>query len=90
MRRWREVALERRISPPRQRLALALWGWLARRARIYRAVAAATAGVLSHLAGRRGRFRRMPFAAAWTATRDLPAPEGGTFVGLWHKRKDRS
>ena len=90
MRRWREVALERRISPPRQRLALALWGWLARRARIYRAVAAATAWVLSHLAGRRGRFRRMPFAAAWTATRDLPAPEGGTFVGLWHKQKDRS
>ena len=31
----------------------------------------------------RGRFRRFPLAGGWTAHRDLPAPQGGTFVGQW-------
>ena len=86
MRRWREVALKRRIVPAKQRVLLALWGWLARRPGLYHAVTAGLAGLGGWLGRRRGRFRRLPFAAAWTGARDLPAPEGATFIGQWRRR----
>jgi L-lactate dehydrogenase complex protein LldF len=42
--------------------------------------------MLARLAGDRGRFSALPFAGAWTDTRDLPAPEGETFQALYKKR----
>ena len=41
--------------------------------------------MLATLGRRRGRFRRLPLAGGWTAARDMPAPEGGTFVERWHR-----
>ncbi len=86
LRRWRERAHRSGLSPSRSRLALAAWGWLARRPAVYGLVMRAAIGVLGVMAGRRGRFRRLPFAGAWTTTRDLPAPEGGTFMTRWRAR----
>jgi L-lactate dehydrogenase complex protein LldF len=43
-------------------------------------------GLLGRFAGGRGRFRKLPFAQAWTASRDLPAPQGGTFMDQWQRR----
>jgi len=38
--------------------------------------------------GRRsGAFRSLPLAGGWTLTRDLPAPEGGTFQAQWRARR---
>ena len=34
-------------------------------------------------------FRRLPLAGGWTSARDMPAPEGGTFVERWHKDRLR-
>ena len=44
------------------------------------------APLLARLARNRGRFSALPFAGAWTNTRDLPAPEGETFQALYKKR----
>ncbi|MEJ2654073.1 MAG: DNA polymerase, partial [Acidihalobacter sp.] len=74
-----------RIVPPRQRLALQAWVWLASRPGLYRPVVRVGVGLLRLLAGRRGRLRSLPLAGAWTQARDLPAPQGGTFIDAWHK-----
>ena len=83
MRRWRAEEFTRRLTPPRQRWALAFWSWMVRRPHLYRLAARAAARILALAAGRRGRLRHLPGAGGWTQGRDLPAPEGGTFQSQW-------
>jgi len=83
LRRWRERAYRSGLQPVRPRVALAVWGWLARRPVLYRLVTRWVIGAMVAMAGRRGRFRRLPLAGGWTDARDLPAPEGGTFIDRW-------
>ena len=85
LRALRRRQFEDRLGPRRARLGLAAWGWLARRPALYRRLAGLGVRLLS-LLGRRGHFRRLPFAAGWTGARDLPAPPGGTFLGAWRRR----
>ena len=87
MRRWRAEEFTRGLAPPRQRWALAMWSWAARRPRLYRLGARLAARALAALAGRRGRLRRLPGAAGWTQGRDLPAPEGATFQARWARTR---
>jgi L-lactate dehydrogenase complex protein LldF len=59
----------------------------AKRPRLYHALSGTLMPVLARLAGGKGRFRRLRFAAAWTGTRDLPAPVGVSFHALYRKRR---
>ena len=36
--------------------------------------------------GKRGRIASLPLAGGWTGERDLPAPQGGTFMAQWKAR----
>jgi L-lactate dehydrogenase complex protein LldF len=83
MRNWREKEFERHLTPKPQRRAIALWAWFARRPAWYRAATGLAMPALAILGGFRRRFRRLPFASEWTKTRDLPAPEGRTFMAQW-------
>ena len=85
LRALRRRQFEDRLNPRRARFGLALWGWVARRPSLYRRFADLGVRTLS-LLGRRGRFRRLPFASGWTGARDLPAPAGETFVSAWRRR----
>ncbi|MDP6351167.1 MAG: lactate utilization protein B [Alphaproteobacteria bacterium] len=87
MRHWRNKEFEAGLAPVRWRVGLGLWAWLARRPRLYRLAGRLAIVVLAMLGNRKGRFRRLPFAAGWTGGRDLPAPEGGTFQSLWAARR---
>jgi len=87
MRHWRERQFERHLTPNAARYGLALWSFLARRPVLYHAAARAAAWLLGRLGGARGRFRSLPLAGAWTATRDMPAPQGPTFHALWAARR---
>jgi len=87
MRRWRERDFDRGDPPWQQRLALKIWAFAAKRPRLYRALSGALMPLLARAAVGKGRFRRLPFAAAWTGTRDLPAPQGETFHTLYRKRR---
>jgi L-lactate dehydrogenase complex protein LldF len=89
MRAWRERDFERRGAPLAQRLALQIWAYAARRPRLYRALSRALVPLLAWLAHGRGGFRSLPFAGAWTGTRDLPAPEGQTFQALYDQKTKR-
>jgi L-lactate dehydrogenase complex protein LldF len=83
MRKWRERDFERGDPPLMQLLALRLWAYAAKRPRLYHALSGTIAPLLARLAGRRGHFNALPFAHAWTDTRDLPAPQGKTFHELY-------
>ncbi len=90
MRHWREREFERHLAPATVRSGLAVWGFFARRPRLYR-LATRIGMALLGWAGRTkrampGRFGWLPFAGGWTRTRDFPAPEGGTFQAMWARR----
>ena len=86
LRKLRVRGFERGLGARTSRLALAMWGFLARRPALYRPLAGAAMGFMGRLGRRRGAFRRFPLAGGWTAVRDLPAPEGETFQRAWRRR----
>jgi L-lactate dehydrogenase complex protein LldF len=87
MRHWREQGFARRLTPPRERLAVKAWAWVARHPKLYRRAASLGATVLRLAAGGRGRLASFPFAGGWTKVRDLPAPEGETFMAAWRRSR---
>ncbi|MCL6705387.1 LutB/LldF family L-lactate oxidation iron-sulfur protein [Pseudomonas sp. R2.Fl] len=87
MRHWREKEFERHLSPATVRWGLGVWAYFARRPKLYRAATSAMARLLSTLGGSRRRIGSLPLASGWTRYRDMPAPEGRTFVQQWAARK---
>ncbi len=84
LREHRRQAFDRKLDQPRSRWALAAWAFCAQRPQLYRWTTRIGVRLLS---GGRGRFRSLPFAQAWTAARDLPAPQGDTFMAQWQRNK---
>ncbi|HYF06940.1 MAG TPA: LutB/LldF family L-lactate oxidation iron-sulfur protein [Acetobacteraceae bacterium] len=87
MRHWREREFERHLTPAAVRSNLRLWAWFARRPGLYRLATRAAIGVLGLLGRKRGAFKSLPLAGGWTKGRDLPAPEGGTFMARYERRQ---
>jgi L-lactate dehydrogenase complex protein LldF len=87
MRHWREREFEQRLAPLAARWGLGAWSFLAQRPALYRIMSGLAARVLGWAAGRRGRFRALPLAGGWTKGRDMPAPEGRSFMSLWAERR---
>ena len=83
MRHWRERAYAGALGPRVERAGVRAWSFLALRPALYRLALGVAAKLLGALGRPRGRIRRLPGAGAWTAGRDLPAPEGATFQRLW-------
>ena len=84
LRHWREKEFEKHLTPPAQRRNLKLWAWFAKRPGLYRTGSRVAMRMLSLMGGSKKRLRKLPFAGAWTEDRDLPAPEGGSFVSQWN------
>ena len=78
---------EQNLTTSLARKGLGFWAFFARRPWLYRLAARLGVAALAALGRKRGGFRRLPLAGGWTKLRDLPAPEGGTFVSLWHGEK---
>ena len=89
MRSYRKREFDAKLNPPRMRLALAAWGFVAKRPRLYRMMASLGASMLFRMVKGQGRFRALPMAEGWTRHRDLPAPVGRTFQDLWASREGR-
>ncbi|WP_375593736.1 LutB/LldF family L-lactate oxidation iron-sulfur protein [Algihabitans albus] len=87
MRHWREQEFQKHLSPTAVRLGLGAWTFVARRPSLYHFTTGLKARVLSMIAGKRGRLAKVPLASGWTSHRDLPAPEGRTFMDLWAKQR---
>ena len=87
LRALRRQIFERGLIDRKSRAGLALWGWLSRCPPLYRLALTISSGILAFSGRRKGSFRRLPMAGGWTEERDFPAPAGGSFVSMWHKRK---
>lgn len=88
MRRLREAQFATHGPAAKGRSGMRLWAWLAKRPALYHRAMALGVGVLGRMGRKRGRFRRLPLAGAWTGGRDLPAPQGRTFQSLWAEQGD--
>ena len=86
MRHWREREFERHLTPGAVRSNLALWAWFARRPAMYRMATRLGVFALGLLGRRKGRFAKLPLAGGWTGGRDLPAPQGQTFMAQYAKQ----
>ena len=64
-----------------------LWAFFARRPALYGLATRLGMGALGLIGRSRGRFASLPFAEAWTAHRDLPAPQGRTFMAMYRGKK---
>ena len=89
MRHYREQEFERKLSSPRVRAALAVWAYLAKRPPLYHFLASTAASFLGALGRRQGSFYNLPLAGGWTATREMPAPQGKTFQEMWYERQKK-
>ena len=87
LRSLRAREYQQKLTPPRQRLALSAWAFLARRPRLYHFAWGLAARVLGNFGRGKGRFRSLPLAGGWTRARDLPAPTGESFTSAWRRRR---
>jgi L-lactate dehydrogenase complex protein LldF len=87
LRHWREREFASGLTPTPVRFGMAAWAFIAERPTLYRWMSGLAAGLLGFFGREKGRFFAMPFASGWTAFRDLPAPQGKTFMNQWKKRK---
>jgi L-lactate dehydrogenase complex protein LldF len=83
MRHWREREFERHLTPAAQRWGLTGWAFLATRPRLYRLTTQLAARAVKLWARGKGSAPSVPLAGGWTKHRDLPAPEGRTFMEQW-------
>jgi len=87
MRHWREREFERHLAPATSRYGLGVWAFFAKRPALYRLAASLGARTLAMLGGDKRRIGALPLASGWTKYRDLPAPEGRTFLQQWADRQ---
>ena len=90
LRAHRERALAQGIGGGLIVMGLGLWAWLAKRPSLYRLAADRFAAVLGARGRKAGAFRSLPFAGAWTAARDLPAPARMSFARQWRRHREKS
>ncbi len=89
LRHWREEAFEKQVGPKPERWGIGLWSFFAKRPLFYRFATGIAAKLLAMLAGKKGRIKSLPLMKGWTSVRDLPAPEGRTFMSEWKKQGGR-
>ncbi|MCD2172836.1 LutB/LldF family L-lactate oxidation iron-sulfur protein [Rhizobium sp. C4] len=89
MRHWREREFEKHLTPTAARYGLKFWAFFARRPKLYRAAVSVAMPLLSWLGGSSRRIHSLPLADGWTKHREMPAPEGKTFLQAWAEKQAR-
>lgn len=87
MRTLREKQMDMKLRPRAERMALKLWGWMARHPRVYALATRIGARFLRRRGGTSGRIRSLPPASEWTRGRDFPAAQGRTFRELYKAKR---
>ncbi len=87
MRHWREREFEKHLAPAASRYGLGIWAFFARRPTLYRLASRLGIRLLALLGGEKRRLSRLPLAGGWTDHRDLPAPEGESFVAAFNRSR---
>jgi L-lactate dehydrogenase complex protein LldF len=88
LRKLREQQFEQHLRPWSERAGLRLWSWLAGHPRLYALAMGVAVRLLHAMGGREGLLHTLPFAAGWTAGRDMPAPSGRLFRDLYRAKTE--
>jgi L-lactate dehydrogenase complex protein LldF len=86
LRNLRKDQHEEKLNVGVSRYGLNVWAFFAKRPTIYQPLMRLSMKIMGILGRKKGRFGYVPLAGGWTAERDLPAPQGDTFQGLYEKR----
>ena len=89
LRKHRENAYSAKLGAPIERTGIAVWAFFARHPVLYRFATGLAMKALKLMAGSKGKLRSVPLASGWTGARDLPAPEGQTFMAQYKARKQQ-
>lgn len=84
MRRWRERIFSDHAVSSRGRYWLKIWASIARRPALYRLLQCLGVWVIGHIGKERNR---LPLISGWVKERDLPPPQGGTFVRAFNQQQ---
>ncbi len=87
LREHRRREYERKLNSAVVRGALSAWAFLATRPTLYRLATGLPMKLMGWLGKKRGAFRSLPLAGGWTRDRDLPAPQGETFVARFNQQR---
>ncbi|GJL82168.1 MAG: iron-sulfur cluster-binding protein [marine bacterium B5-7] len=90
LRKLRQRQVEARLTPARQKISLSAWGALARRPRLYQFAMSLMTPSLAWLGRSEGHIRYLPMAGGWTRGRQLPVPQGSTFMRQWRQRDEKT
>ncbi|UYY59220.1 lactate utilization protein B [Sphingomonas sp. S2-65] len=85
LRGWREKSWREGLEPASTRSAVRLWAWVARRPWLYRLSARVAVRGMRLFGG--SWIAALPLAGGWTQHRDLPAPQGKTFMEQMRERQ---
>ena len=86
LRRHREKSFTAGKASMVAKVGLKLWAFVASRPKLYHAIASFKVRAWKIISGKRGYISRAPFIGGWTNTRDMPGPEGKTFIELWKQK----
>ena len=86
LRYWRDKEFEKHLSPAAVRYGLGVWGYLAKRPKLYAVAMSLAIFGLGLLGKVFGRFRWLPLAGGWTKYRDFPSPDVQTFQAQYKRR----
>lgn len=87
LRQHRVAIHHQQLVSWQERWILRVWAWLAGKPHLYRWCMHLSTQLLAWWAGYKGRMRWLPFASGWTCSRDIPAPQGGSFIQQWQRGK---
>ena len=87
LRQHREDEFNQGMTPLAKRWGIRTWSWLALHPRSYRLLGRVVSGVLK-LVSRQGRITRLPGLGNWTDSRDMPSPQGQTFMQQWQQKNN--
>jgi len=91
LREHRRQTFERSLQTPGARYGLGVWAFLATRPRLYQWATRLGVSLMSRIGRKRGHFRRLLLAGAWTQSRNLPSPQGNsTFMSEYRQRQKRA
>ena len=86
LRHWREKEFEKHLTPGAVRWGLGVWAFFAKRPALYQFGARMAARLLKIMGRGQGKFTSLPLAGGWTEYRDVPVPQGKTFLAMWKER----
>jgi L-lactate dehydrogenase complex protein LldF len=87
MRHYREKTYQNHHGSKIGRIALTLWSYSASRPNLYRWITGIAVRLLRLTAGGRGGLKWLPLAGGWTRSRDLPVPQGATFMAQYRRKR---